>query len=114
MENTEIENKSEQIQAMTEKQKTEALLYVSGVKKGTPTTKRVRAYFESESENASKRMVWLSKQDGNLNVAFNATNKILELSGVTSETKESEIIPIGIEEAELILMRRVSLLKGKE
>ncbi len=102
------QNKSELIQAMTEKQKTETLLILSGDKKGTPTTKRVRQFFESEAEQAGYRMVELSKQDKNLNVAYNATSEILKISGVSrDESREDTLIPIGEDEAELILMRRM-------
>ncbi len=102
------QNKSELIQSMTEKQKTETLLILSGDKKGTPTTKRVRQFFESEAEQAGYRMVELSKQDKNLNVALNATSEILKISGVSrDESREDTLIPIGEDEAELILMRRM-------
>ena len=107
------QNKSELIQSMTEKQKTETLLILSGDKKGTPTTKRVRQFFESEAEQAGYRMVELSKQDKNLNVAFNATSEILKISGVSrDESREDTIIPIGEDEAELILMRRMRVKVG--
>ncbi len=106
-------NKSELIQSMTEKQKTETLLILSGDKKGTPTTKRVRQFFESEAEQAGIRMVELSKQDKNLNVAYNATSEILKISGVSrDESREDTIIPIGEDEAELILMRRMRVKVG--
>ena len=106
-------NKSELIQSMTEKQKTETLLIVAGDKKGTPTTKRVRQFFEGEAEQAGIRMAELSKQDKNLNVAFNATKEILDIAGVSRETeKDKDIIPIGEEEAELILMRRIRVKVG--
>jgi len=107
------QNKSELIQSMTEKQKTETLLILSGDKKGTPTTKRVRQFFESEAEKAGYRMVELSKQDKNLNVAFNATSEILKISGVSrDESREDTLIPIGEDEAELILMRRMRVKVG--
>jgi hypothetical protein len=107
------QNKSELIQSMTEKQKTETLLILSGDKKGTPTTKRVRQFFESEAEQAGIRMVELSKQDKNLNVAFNATSEILKISGVSrDESREDTLIPIGEDEAELILMRRMRVKVG--
>lgn len=107
------QNKSELIQSMTEKQKTETLLILSGDKKGTPTTKRVRQFFESEADSAGMRMVELSKQDKNLNVAFNATSEILKISGVSrDESREDTIIPIGEDEAELILMRRMRVKVG--
>ena len=107
------QNKSELIQSMTEKQKTETLLILSGDKKGTPTTKRVRQFFESEAEQAGYRMVELSKQDKNLNVAFNATSEILKISGVSrDESREDTLIPIGEDEAELILMRRMRVKVG--
>lgn len=106
-------NKSELIQSMTEKQKTETLLILSGDKKGTPTTKRVRQFFESEAEQAGLRMVQLSKQDKNLNVAYNATSEILKISGVSrDDTREDTLIPIGEDEAELILMRRMRVKIG--
>jgi len=107
------QNKSELIQSMTEKQKTETLLILSGDKKGTPTTKRVRQFFESEADNAGLRMVELSKQEKNLNVAYNATSEILKIAGVSREEgKDESIIPIGEEEAELILMRRIRVKVG--
>ena len=107
------QNKSELIQSMTEKQKTETLLILSGDKKGTPTTKRVRQFFESEAEQAGYRMVELSKQDKNLNVAYNATSEILKISGVSrDESREDTLIPIGEDEAELILMRRMRVKVG--
>ncbi len=107
------QNKSELIQSMTEKQKTETLLILSGDKKGTPTTKRVRQFFESEAEQAGLRMVELSKQDKNLNVAYNATSEILKISGVSrDESREDTLIPIGEDEAELILMRRMRVKVG--
>lgn len=106
-------NKSELIQSMTDKQKTETLLILSGDKKGTPTTKRVRQFFESEAEQAGLRMVELSKQDKNLNVAYNATSEILKISGVSrDDTREDTLIPIGEDEAELILMRRMRVKIG--
>jgi hypothetical protein len=106
-------NKSELIQSMTEKQKTETLLILSGDKKGTPTTKRVRQFFESEAEQAGLRMVELSKQDKNLNVALNATSEILKISGVSrDDSREDTLIPIGEDEAELILMRRMRVKVG--
>lgn len=107
------QNKSELIQSMTEKQKTETLLILSGDKKGTPTTKRVRQFFESEADNAGIRMVELSKQEKNLNVAFNATSEILKIAGVSKEdAKDESLSPIGEEEAELILMRRIRVKVG--
>jgi hypothetical protein len=107
------QNRSELIQSMTEKQKTETLLILSGDKKGTPTTKRVRQFFESEAEQAGLRMVELSKQDKNLNVAYNATSEILKISGVSrDESREDTLIPIGEDEAELILMRRMRVKVG--
>ena len=107
------QNKSELIQSMTEKQKTETLLILSGDKKGTPTTKRVRQFFESEADNAGKRMVELSKQEKNLNVAYNATSEILKIAGVSREEgRDESIVPIGEEEAELILMRRIRVKVG--
>lgn len=103
-------NKSDLIQSMTEKQKTETLLIVSGDKKGTPTTKRVRQFFEGEAEQAGLRMAELSKQDKNLNVAFNATKEILDIAGVTrDQEKDKDIIPIGEAEATLILKRRIRI-----
>lgn len=106
-------NKSELIQSMTEKQKTETLLILSGDKKGTPTTKRVRQFFESEADSAGMRMVELSKQEKNLNVAYNATSEILKIAGVSREEgRDESIIPIGEEEAELILMRRIRVKVG--
>jgi hypothetical protein len=103
-------NKSELIQKMTEKQKEETLLIVSGGKTTTPTTKRVRQFFEGEAQTAGLRMVELSKQDKNLNVAFNATKEILEISGVTREQeKDKDLLPIGEAEATLILRRRIKL-----
>ena len=107
------QNKSELIQSMTEKQKTETLLILSGDKKGTPTTKRVRQFFESEADGAGMRMVELSKQEKNLNVAFNATSEILKIAGVSREEgRDESIVPIGEEEAELILMRRIRVKVG--
>ena len=107
------QNKSELIQSMTEKQKTETLLILSGDKKGTPTTKRVRQFFESEADNAGLRMVELSKQEKNLNVAYNATSEILKIAGVSrDESRDESIIPIGEDEAELILMRRMRVKVG--
>ena len=107
------QNKSELIQSMTEKQKTETLLILSGDKKGTPTTKRVRQFFESEADQAGLRMVELSKQDKNLNVAYNATSEILKIAGVSREdAKDESLSPIGEEEAELILMRRIRVKVG--
>ena len=106
-------NKSELIQSMTEKQKTETLLILSGDKKGTPTTKRVRQFFESEADQAGLRMVELSKQDKNLNVAYNATSEILKIAGVSrDESRDESIVPIGEDEAELILMRRMRVKVG--
>jgi hypothetical protein len=106
-------NKSELIQSMTEKQKTETLLILSGDKKGTPTTKRVRQFFEDAADNAGKRMLELSKQDKNLNVAYNATSEILKIAGVSREdVRDESIIPIGEDEAELILMRRMRVKVG--
>lgn len=105
--------KSELIQSMTEKQKTETLLILSGDKKGTPTTKRVRQFFESEADQAGLRMVELSKQDKNLNVAYNATSEILKIAGVSREdAKDESLSLIGEEEAELILMRRIRVKVG--
>jgi putative ribosome biogenesis GTPase RsgA len=107
------QNKSELIQSMTEKQKTETLLILSGDKKGTPTTKRVRQFFESEADSAGMRMVELSKQEKNLNVAFNATSEILKIAGVSKEdARDESLSPIGEEEAELILMRRIRVKVG--
>ena len=107
------QNKSELIQSMTEKQKTETLLILSGDKKRTPTTKRVRQFFENEADGAGMRMVELSKQEKNLNVAFNATSEILKISGVSrDESREDTLIPIGEDEAELILMRRMRVKIG--
>ncbi len=107
------QNKSELIQSMTEKQKTETLLILSGDKKGTPTTKRVRQFFESEADSAGMRMVELSKQEKNLNVAFNATSEILKIAGVSREdARDESLSPIGEEEAELILMRRIRVKVG--
>jgi hypothetical protein len=107
------QNKSELIQSMTEKQKTETLLILSGDKKRTPTTKRVRQFFESEADSAGIRMVELSKQEKNLNVAFNATSEILKIAGVSREEgRDESIVPIGEEEAELILMRRIRVKVG--
>ena len=107
------QNKSELIQSMTEKQKTETLLILSGDKKGTPTTKRVRQFFESEADSAGIRMVELSKQEKNLNVAFNATSEILKIAGVSKEdARDESLSPIGEEEAELILMRRIRVNVG--
>ncbi len=102
------QNKSELIQSMSEKQKTETLLILSGDKKRTPTTKRVRQFFESEADSAGMRMVELSKQEKNLNVAYNATSEILKIAGVSREEgRDESIVPIGEDEAELILMRRM-------
>ena len=107
------QNKSELIQSMTEKQKTETLLILSGDKKGTPTTKRVRQFFEDAADNAGKRMLELSKQDKNLNVAYNATSEILKIAGVSrDESRDESIVPIGEDEAELILMRRMRVKVG--
>jgi putative ribosome biogenesis GTPase RsgA len=107
------QNKSELIQSMTDKQKTETLLIVAGDKKGTPTTKRVRQFFESEADSAGMRMVELSKQEKNLNVAFNATSEILKIAGVSKEdARDESLSPIGEEEAELILMRRIRVKVG--
>ena len=107
------QNKSELIQSMTEKQKTETLLILSGDKKGTPTTKRVRQFFEDAADNAGKRMLELSKQDKNLNVAYNATSEILRIAGVSrDDSREDTLIPIGEDEAELILMRRMRMKVG--
>lgn len=103
-------NKSALIESMTEKQKEDTLLFISGEKKGTPTTKRVRQFFENNAQEAGLRMVELSKQDKNLNVAFNATKEILDISGVTREQdKDKDIIPIGEAEATLILKRRIRI-----
>lgn len=107
------QNKSELIQSMTDKQRTETLLILSGDKKGTPTTKRVRQFFESEADSAGMRMVELSKQEKNLNVAFNATSEILKIAGVSKEdARDESLSPIGEEEAELILMRRIRVKVG--
>jgi len=104
------QNKSALIESMTEKQKADTLLFISGEKKGTPTTKRVRQFFENNAQEAGLRMVELSKQDKNLNVAFNATKEILDISGVTREQdKDKDIIPIGEAEATLILKRRIRI-----
>jgi hypothetical protein len=73
----------------------------------------VRQFFESEAEQAGMRMVELSKQDKNLNVAYNATSEILKISGVSrDESREDTLIPIGEDEAELILMRRMRVKVG--
>jgi hypothetical protein len=73
----------------------------------------VRQFFESEAEQAGMRMVELSKQDKNLNVAYNATSEILKIAGISREEgKDESIIPIGEEEAELILMRRIRVKVG--
>lgn len=104
------QNKSALIESMTEKQKEDTLLFISGEKKGTPTTKRVRQFFENNAQEAGLRMLELSKQDKNLNVAFNATKEILDISGVTREQdKDKDIIPIGEAEATLILKRRIRI-----
>lgn len=103
-------NKSTLIQSMTEKQKEDTLLFISGEKKGTPTTKRVRQFFENNAQEAGLRMVELSRQDQNLNVAFNATKEILDISGVTrDQDRDKDIIPIGEAEATLILKRRIRI-----
>lgn len=104
------QNKSALIESMTDKQKEETLLFISGEKKGTPTTKRVRQFFENNAQEAGLRMVELSRQDQNLNVAFNATKEILDISGVTrDQDRDKDIIPIGEAEATLILKRRIRI-----
>lgn len=108
--------KSDIIKGMSEKQKTEALMIVSGATKAAPTTEKVKQFFLSEAEGASRRMIELSRQDTNLNVAYNATKDILDRAGIRTNQADNDGISnlIGVDEAVLIMKRRIPQLSIQE